>query len=126
MLTKTSIILLLMLITFSLGGEGFKEGNIKAAENYWSLRIPSRFQTKNSTFHPFILNGTPADIEDYPFKVSLRIFGEFFCAASVIGLQWALSAAHCLEFEVPANLVSEKSELFTRAEIMKRNLSTVV
>lgn len=111
MLTKASIILLLMLITFSFGGEGFKEGNIKAVEN-WSLRIPSRLQAKNSTFHRFILNGTPADIRDYPFKVSLRMFEEFFCAASVIGSQWALSAAHCLEYEVSADLVRKNLRNF--------------
>lgn len=111
MLTKTSIILLLMLITFSFGGEGFEEGNIKAAEN-WIPRIPSRLQAKNSTFHPFILNGSPAVFEDYPFKVSLRVFDEFFCAASVIGSQWALSAAHCLEYEIAAELVRKKFRIF--------------
>lgn len=116
MLTKTSIILLLMLITFSLGEKGFKEGNIKAAENWKFLRIPSRFQANNSTFHPFILNGSPADIKDYPFKVSLRMFEEFFCGASVIGSQWALSAAHCLEYEISADLVSKTSAFSTQSE----------
>lgn len=104
MLTKTSIISLLMLITFSLSDvKGFDDGGVKA----WCDRIPSRLQSTNSTFRPFILNGTPADIEDYPFKVSLRIYGEFFCGGSVITSQWVLTAAHCLEQGFDPKLVSE-------------------
>lgn len=112
MLTKTSIILFLMLITFSLGGKGLKEGSVKAAE-IWIPRIPSRLQMKNSTFHPFILNGSPADIEDYPFKLSLRMFGEFFCGASSISTQWVLTAAHCLELRISPDLVKSKFPQFS-------------
>lgn len=105
---KTSIILFLMLITFSVGGKGFEEGSIRAAE-IWNPRIPSRLQNKNVTFRSYILNGTPADIKDYPFKLSLRMFDEFFCAASVIGSQWALTAAHCLEWRISPELVRQKA-----------------
>lgn len=107
MLTKTSIISLLMLITFSFGGEGLADGSAKAAE-IWSPRTPSRLQSRRVTFHSFILNGTPADIEDYPFKVSLRISGMFICGASVIGSQWVLTAGHCMEWRVSPELVRHK------------------
>lgn len=94
MLSKTSIISFLMLITFSVGGgKGFGESCFER----WSLRTPSRLQSANVSFYRYILNGTPADIDDYPFKLSLRIAGMFFCGASVIGSKWALSAGHCLE-----------------------------
>lgn len=104
MLMKTSIILFLMLITFSVGGgnEGLLKGN-----NIWTRRMPSRLQTRNITnsFHPYILNGNIADIADYPFKLSLRMFGEFICGASVIGSKWSLTAAHCLEWRISPELV---------------------
>ena len=101
-----------MLITFSVDGKGLEEGCAKALKN-WIPRIPSRLQMKNSTFHPFILNGSPADIEDYPFKLSLRMFGEFFCGASVISTQWVLTAAHCLERRISSELVKNKFPFFS-------------
>lgn len=107
MLMKTAIILFLLLITFSDNGKGFEEGNIKASASgeMWMLRIPSRLQSKNITFRPFILNGNPADIRHYPFKLSLRMYGHFICGASVIGSHFALSAAHCLEWNVSPEYV---------------------
>lgn len=58
-------------------------------------RMPPRTMT-NSTFHPFILNGRPADIYDYPFKLALHVFGNFYCSASVISSRWSLSAGNFL------------------------------
>lgn len=117
MLTKTSIILFLMLIAFTPDGEGFEEGSVRSAE-MWSSRMPSRLlQSRNVTIRRAIVNGTPADIKDYPFKVSLRLFGELFCGGSIISQHWVLTAgffllqkrvlnnwtiasftAHCLEY----------------------------
>lgn len=115
MLMKTSIISFLMLITFALAEEGFAEGSVKAAE-IWSLRTPSRLQSQRVTFHSFILNGTPANIEDYPFKVSLRLSGVFFCGASVIGSKWALTAGHCMEWRVSPDLVRQKEKISASKE----------
>lgn len=107
MLTKTAITLFLMLITFSVDGEGFAEGNVKASSDIWTTRIPTRLQGRHVSFRRFIVNGTPADIKDYPFKVSLRMFGEFFCGASIISSEWTLSAAHCLEWNISPDLVKK-------------------
>lgn len=104
MLMKTSIIPLLMLMSFA---QGLAEGSAKGTE-IWSPRTPSRLQSRRVTFRSFILNGTPAEIENYPFKVSLRLSGTFFCGGSVIGSQWSLTAGHCLEWRVSPELVRQK------------------
>lgn len=69
-------------------------------------RLPSRYRERNFK-QTFILNGRPVAIEEVPHKLSLRMFGNFICGASVIASQWALSAAHCLEFNVEPEYVRE-------------------
>lgn len=40
-----------------------------------------------------VVNGTDANIEDYPFMVSIT--GERFCGGSILNEYWILTAAHC-------------------------------
>lgn len=65
-------------------------------KNHCHTRIPQRTLATNSTFSnkfaPFILNGSPANSENYKFKLSLHINGKFYCSASIIGARWSLTA----------------------------------
>ncbi|KXJ79750.1 hypothetical protein RP20_CCG028101 [Aedes albopictus] len=48
-----------------------------------------------------IVGGVDADIESFPYQLSLRRSGSHSCGASVISDRWALSAAHCT-YPVPS------------------------
>jgi trypsin len=55
---------------------------------------------------PLVVGGTPARIEDFPFSLALldMVRGGatgFMCGASNINRLYALSAAHCLQFNTP-------------------------
>lgn len=91
-------------------------------------RVTPRDKDK-TTYSPYILNGQPADIKNYPFKLSLHIFDSFECGASVISFKWSLTAGekinylvisnfcrffylhiilgHCLESQISAEFVSD-------------------
>ncbi|XP_049815141.1 trypsin delta-like [Schistocerca nitens] len=45
-----------------------------------------------------IVGGSPADISDYPWQLSLEYSGSHVCGASVISSTWAMTAAHCLYY----------------------------
>lgn len=44
-----------------------------------------------------IVGGTDTVIEDYPYQLSLEIFGSHACGASIISANRALTAAHCTD-----------------------------
>lgn len=55
-----------------------------------------------------IIGGKPADIENFPHMLvllDLRM-GGFICGASAIHRFWAISAAHCLEFQTPPSEIN--------------------
>ncbi|CAO1328595.1 unnamed protein product [Diamesa tonsa] len=45
---------------------------------------------------PFVVNGTDAQIDEFPFIVSLRVNGGHSCGASILNSMWVVTAAHCL------------------------------
>uniref|UniRef100_A0A1Y9HDT9 Peptidase S1 domain-containing protein n=1 Tax=Anopheles funestus TaxID=62324 RepID=A0A1Y9HDT9_ANOFN len=51
--------------------------------------------TLNAARNAKIVGGRDANIENFPYQLSLRRSGVHACGASVIALRWALSAAHC-------------------------------
>lgn len=57
-------------------------------------RVPLRnfLNHTSRNFAPFILNGRPAEMYNYKFKLSLHVFGKFYCSASVISSKFSLSA----------------------------------
>lgn len=61
-------------------------------------------ERKYVEWSPSIVNGQPANIADFPHMLALLDLsrGGFICGASAIGSNWALSAAHCLDRNVPA------------------------
>lgn len=55
-----------------------------------------------------IVGGEDANIEDYPYQLSLEWYGSHICGASIISKDFAVTAAHCTEG-------SDASQLSVRA-----------
>lgn len=51
---------------------------------------------KNISVQPKIVNGTDADIAEFPYLVSLRYQLSHQCAGSLLNNLWIVTAAHCL------------------------------
>lgn len=64
------------------------------------------FPRSDNDVSSYIVNGRDAEIEDFPHMLALLDRGSFFCGAAVINRLFALSAAHCLEFGTPPELLN--------------------
>ncbi|XP_059485509.1 trypsin-7-like [Neocloeon triangulifer] len=63
-----------------------------------------------------IVGGTPAQIKDFPYQLSLRYRGRHICGASIISSNFVITAAHCIGGErVPSrlSLKAGSSNLYT-------------
>ncbi|XP_067000655.2 trypsin-1 isoform X3 [Anabrus simplex] len=51
-----------------------------------------------------IVGGEFADIKDFPYQVSYHYQGVIMCGASIIGKEWVLTAAHCVNGISPGDV----------------------
>jgi len=52
-----------------------------------------------------IFGGTPIDISDAPYQVSVELNGGHGCGGAIINSEWVLSAGHCYDGVQPGNLM---------------------
>ena len=45
-----------------------------------------------------IIGGTPASMGEFPWLVSLQLFGSHYCGASILDKYTILTAAHCTNY----------------------------
>ena len=83
-------------------------------------------QQQNSVeINPFIVNGTDATIEEFPFLVSLRFFARLTCAGSLLNEIWVLTAAHCLYQTTPDEFTIEYATTIQRQGVNGTNIAFV-
>lgn len=74
--------------------------------------VASADKRKSFEISPDVVNGTDANILEFPFIVSLQYFsasGNSFhsCGASLLNSRWLLTASHCIEGSKPEEFVVE-------------------
>lgn len=90
---KVFVVLALCLAAVAAGPEEdiWLQFNRRMPGAYYGLKEPISRPPVNGR----IVGGVDADIENFPYQLSLRRSGSHSCGASVISDRWALSAAHC-------------------------------
>ncbi|KAJ8932944.1 hypothetical protein NQ314_014323 [Rhamnusium bicolor] len=59
------------------------------------VKCAPQAEINRPNFDGRIVGGDDANIEDYPYQLSLLYHGSHMCGASIIGEKWALTAGHC-------------------------------
>lgn len=106
------IICVLLMLIAVFGASQCKNLNPRLTQR--SHRRTPFNQRQRIAHTPSIVGGRAAEIADFPHHLGLLdlSFGGYICGASNISPLWALSAAHCLEFDSPASLVNSKIEIY--------------
>lgn len=63
-----------------------------------------------------IVGGQETTIDQHPYQVAMLRGGAFYCGAAIIGNNWVISAAHCLETETNPSNVQFRAGSTDRAE----------
>lgn len=87
---------------------GITYGEIVSTIPRYNKRTPQHLRYRMSSANNNnnrIVGGIPSDIADHPHTLVLLDNGGFICGASAISKLFALSAAHCLEFNSPPSQV---------------------
>ncbi|CAG0897488.1 unnamed protein product [Cyprideis torosa] len=64
-----------------------------------------------------IVGGTPADIEDFPFAVTLQESGFQYCAGAILNAEWVVTAAHCTDGSTTVEVVSGVTDKYDGSAI---------
>lgn len=68
---------------------------------------PFLYPQGQSVISPTIVGGFPTTIADHPHHLAILDLtrGGYLCGASAVHIHWALTAAHCVNFDTPPHLV---------------------
>jgi len=75
-------------------------------------------------FQSRIVGGVDAPIDVYPWMVSIQDINGHFCGGSLIGAQWILTAAHCVD-GITANQLSVAIGVHTLSSVLPAQLKTI-
>lgn len=76
--------------------------------------------------HQAIVGGTAAQINNFPWQVSLQDTNGHFCGGSIIAPTWILTASHCVAEGAPTKIVAGISKLSQASSGQTRSVKRVI
>lgn len=67
-------------------------------------KLSGILNTKFNNYRPSIINGYPIEKDLFPFMCGLVFEDQIICGASIIHSKWAITAAHCVNFQGTAHI----------------------
>lgn len=75
---------------------------------------------------PKVVNGTDAEISEFPFMISLRRNNGHSCGGTLLNEEWVLTAAHCLQNTIEGYSVQYADTLLGRDSINVVGISQII